>query len=133
MATETPVETVKSLYDAFMRGDIGFIIDRLADDVRWVTHVESIVPWSGDKSGKTRVPEFFNAIAQAVDVLSFEAEQHVAEGDTVVSIGTFGCRVRATGKTSHTRWAFVWKIDINSGKVTSYEQFHDPALANAFR
>jgi ketosteroid isomerase-like protein len=57
--------------------------------------------------------------------------QFVAEGDTVVSLGEFGCKVRATGKSSLTRWAFIWKL--RDGKVYSYEQFHDPAIADAFR
>jgi ketosteroid isomerase-like protein len=29
------------------------------------------------------------------------------------------------------RVSFIWKL--RDGRVSSYEQFHDPALANAFR
>ena len=121
---------IEEVYAAYGRGDIGFILNQLADDVRWVVHIEPIVPWSGDFSGKSRVPRFFEAIAGAVDVLAFEPKEWIAQGDTVVSLGGFRCRVRSTGKTSDSRWAFIWKF--RGGKISSYEQFHDPALAAAF-
>jgi ketosteroid isomerase-like protein len=66
-----------------------------------------------------------------MDVEGFEPQEWVASGDMVVSIGEFACRVRATGKRARTRWVYIWKF--REEKVCSYEQFHDPALAEAFR
>jgi ketosteroid isomerase-like protein len=129
--SEQSLEAVRKIYDAFGRGDIGYIIDQLADDVRWVSHFEPVVPWGGDFSGKKNVGRFFEAINQSVDVVSFTPGEYVTQGDTVVSLGTFGCRVKATGKSALTRWIFVWKL--RGGKVADYEQFHDPAIAAAFR
>ena len=60
------VRTIRDVYAAFGRGDVPAILDRLADDVRWVAHLESAVPWSGDHSGKPRVPRFFEAIPSAL-------------------------------------------------------------------
>jgi uncharacterized protein len=74
---------------------------------------------------------FFEAIFQSVDVDAFEPNEWIADGDVVVSLGEFECRVRATGKRSRTRWVFIWKF--RDAKISSYEQFHDPALAAAFR
>ena len=125
------VQKIQELYAAFGRGDIPDIIANLTDDIRWVSHLESVVPWHGDFSGKDRLPRFFDAIFNSVDVLEFAPQEFITEGDNVVSIGEFACRVKATGKTSRTRWIFVWKF--RGGKVCSYEQFHDPALAAAFR
>jgi uncharacterized protein len=59
------LKTIQDLYAAFGRGDVDFIVSKLADDVRWVSHFESIVPWSGDFSGKERIPKFFEAIFQS--------------------------------------------------------------------
>ena len=130
MSTQN-VSTIKDIYAAFGRGDVAFIVGKLADDIRWVSHLEAIVPWSGDFSGTARVPMFFDAIFQAVDVEAFEPKEFIAEGETVVSLGEFACQVKKTGKKSRTRWAFVWKFQ--GGKVSSYEQFGAPALAAAFR
>jgi len=131
MTTAANVATITKIYEAFGKGEVPYIIDQLSDDVRWVSHLEPIVPWGGERSGKANVPSFFQAINDSVDVESFVPGEFIAEGDTVVSLGTFGCRVKATGKTANTAWVFIWKVQ--DGVVTSYEQFHDPEIADAFR
>ena len=131
MSTQQNVKLIQEMYAAFGRGDVAFIVGQLTGDVRWVSHLDGVVPWAGDFSGKDRVSRFFASIFQAVDVEAFEPKEWIAEGDTVVSLGEFACRVRGTGKRSRTRWVFLWKF--REGKVCSYEQFHDPALAAAFR
>lgn len=131
MAAKQNIETIQEMYEAFGRGDVPFILLKLTDDVNWVSHLDSVVPWSGNFSGKTRVKAFFEAIFQSVDVEAFEPQEWVANMDTVVSVGEFACRVRATGKRARTRWVFIWKF--REEKICSYEQFHDPALAEAFR
>src|SRR6266446_4788899 len=123
MSAQQNVKTIQEIYTAFGRGDVAFIVGKLADNVRWVSHFESIVPWGGDFSGKDRIPRFFEAIFQSVDVEAFEPKEWIAEDDTVASLGEFACRVRKTGKKSRTRWVFMWKF--RDGKICSYEQFHD--------
>lgn len=131
MAESDNVAVIGQIYEAFGRGDINYIIDQLTDDVRWVSHLEAVVPWSGDFSGKTNVPKFFEAIDGSVQTTSFTPRDFIAQADSVVSTGEYGCTVNSTGKTSLTPWVFIWKL--RDGKVSSYEQFHDPTLAEAFR
>ena len=131
MSEKDNVGRIVKIYEAFGRGDVGYIIDQLTDNVRWVARFEPVVPWAGDFSGKASVPKFFAAIAASVDVTAFNPQEFIAQGDTVVSLGEFGCTVRATGKSARTRWAFIWKL--REGRVYDYEQFHDPGLAAAFR
>ncbi len=130
MSTEQNVAAVTRIYEAFGRGDIPYIINQLADDVSWKVHMEPVVPWSGDYAGRVSVPRFFEAIGTSVDVLGFTPQEFVAQGDTVVSLGTFASRSKATGKSAESRWAFVWKL--KDGRVVSYEQFHTPGIANIF-
>lgn len=131
MSEKDNVARVVKIYEAFGRGDIPFIIDQLTDDVRWTTHFDPVVPWSGNYQDKAAVPRFFAAIAGAGDVTAFSPREFVAQGDTVVSTGEFGIKVKATGKTSLTRWVFIWKF--REGRVYDYEQFHDASIAEAFR
>jgi ketosteroid isomerase-like protein len=131
MSEQQNVRTVQQVYDAFGRGDVAFIVGQLTDDVRWVTHLDAVVPWSGDFSGKANVPRFFGAIADSVVTEAFEPGEFVAQGDTVVSMGIYGCRVRGTGKSARTAWVFIWKF--RDGRISSYEQFHDPAIVEVFR
>ena len=129
--TDCNLKTVEDMYAAFGRGDIDFIIGQLAPDVRWTAHFDPIVPWAGDFSTMAKVPLFFKAISDNVEVLGFEPIENISCGETVVSIGTFTCRANSTGKATTTKWIFVWKF--RDGKVQSYEQFHDGALVDIFR
>jgi uncharacterized protein len=131
MSEEQNVETTNKIYEAFGRGDIGYIVDQLADDVHWFSYVDPVVPHSGDWSGKSKVPGFFQAIADGVDVSSFTPTEIYADGETVVSTGGFGGKSRPAGKEFQTQWVFIWKFADNL--VVSYEQFHDWQIAAAFR
>lgn len=131
MSEKDNVACIVKIYEAFGRGDVGFIVAQLTDDVRWVTHFDPVVPWAGDYSGKTSVPKFFAAIGGAVDVTRFDPQEFVAQGDTVVSIGEFGFSARTTGKAHLSRWVFIWKF--RQGRIHDYEQFHDASIASAFR
>lgn len=62
MTEQENVAAIGAIYEAFGRGDIPYIIDKLTDEVRWVSRFEPIVPRGGDYSGKTKVPAFFQAI-----------------------------------------------------------------------
>src|SRR5512145_887188 len=91
MTEEENIETIQEMYAAFGRADASFILTKLTDDVKWVSHFDAIVPWSGDFSGKDRVNGFFEAIFQSV-VEGFDPQEWFAKADTVVSIGEFACR-----------------------------------------
>jgi ketosteroid isomerase-like protein len=131
MSEQSNIQLIHDLYAAFGRGDVAFIVSHLAPDIKWFSHLDSVIPWAGDFSGTSRVPYFFDAIFKSVDVESFEPQEWIAQGELVASAGTFGCRVRSTGKKSITRWMFLWKF--KAGKVVSYEQFHAPGMAEAFK
>ena len=131
MSEQQNVEALTKMYEAFVKGDLGYIVDQLADDVHWFSHVDPVVPTSGDWSGKSKVPGFFEAIIDSVEVASFTPTEFYADGETVISTGGFGGTSRLAGKQFDSAWIFIWKFADN--KVVSYEQFHDWKLAAAFR
>ncbi|MBS1714339.1 MAG: nuclear transport factor 2 family protein [Armatimonadetes bacterium] len=135
MSTTAPLssnlKTVLAVYDAFGRNDVPTILGHLHENVAWTCRFDPVVPWGGNWTGREGAAAFFRTLDESVEVMAFEVIENVAKGETVVSLGTFTCKVRSTGKTSHTRWAFVWRFE--QGSVVSYEQFHDPAIAEAFK
>jgi ketosteroid isomerase-like protein len=131
MSEQGNIRRVGLIHEAFRRGDIDCILDQLDDEVRWVSHFEPEVPWSGEYPGKRNVTRFFLAIGKALDVIAFLPGELVAQGRTVVSLDRLACRVHATGKSAVARWVFVWRF--RAGQVWSVEQFDDPTLADAFR
>jgi hypothetical protein len=56
--------TVKAIYEAFGRGDVATILDKLDDAVEWETTVPvSDVPWLQSRRGKANVVGFFESMA----------------------------------------------------------------------
>jgi hypothetical protein len=123
-------ERVTKIFEAFGRGDVGYILDQLADDVRFVSHLDSTVPWAGEYSGKNNVARFFQALGSSVEVAEHPVDALVAQGDTVVATGDVRFRVRETGKAGSSKWVYIWKLA--NGQVQSYDQFNDPGLGEAF-
>ena len=124
-------EHVTRIFQAFGRGDVPYILDQLADDARFVSHLEPIVPWAGEFAGRDDVARYFQAIVGAVDVTDHPVNSLVAQGDTVVATGDVTFSVRATGKTGSSSWVYIFKLA--NGRVQSYDQFNDTGLAEAFR
>lgn len=124
-------ERISEIFEAFGRGDLDFILERLADDVRFSSHLDPVVPWAGEYSGRDGVGRYFQALGSAVEVVDHPVTQLVAEGDTVVATGDVTFRVRETDKTGSSSWVYVWKLA--DGTITSYDQFNDTGLADAFR
>ncbi|MBI4884476.1 MAG: nuclear transport factor 2 family protein [Actinobacteria bacterium] len=131
MNEDKNVAIITKIYEAFGKGDIPYILAQLQSDVRWVAYLDAHVPTAGDWSGQAKVPGFFQAIGDNMDVVAFTPGEFVSQGDTVVSMGDFDFKVRATGKSAKSHWIFVWKL--RDGKVSSYEQFHSPEISEAFR
>jgi ketosteroid isomerase-like protein len=50
------------------------------------------------------------------------------EGDTVISVGSYEGRYKATGKVARARFAHVWTL--RDGKVSRFEQIVDSATFN---
>lgn len=131
MGTVRNIEQVRAIFAAFENGDIPFILDQLASDVRFTSHLDPVVPWAGSFSGKGDVTRFFGALGSAVEVAGHPVNDLVIQGDTIVATGDVSFRVRETGKEGSSRWVYIFKFA--DGKVHSYDQFNDAGLAEAFR
>lgn len=122
---------VMKIFEAFGRGDVAYILDQCTDDVRFTSHLDPVVPWAGEFSGKANVSSFFKALGGAVEIGEHPVTNLVAQGGTVVAMGDVSFRVRASGKAGASAWVYIWKLA--NGKVQSYDQFNDAGLALSFR
>jgi ketosteroid isomerase-like protein len=124
-------EQVARIFEAFARGDVPYILDQLADDVRFHSHLDASVPWAGEFVGKENVVRFFQALGGSIEVAEHPVTSLVAQGDTVVATGDVSFKVRETGKGGSSSWVYIWKLE--GGAVRSYDQFNDTGLSAAFR
>jgi ketosteroid isomerase-like protein len=82
-------QTVQSIYEAFGRGDIPAILDRLADDVEWESWTDNHaqragVPWLRAQRGRDGAADFFAGIA-GWEIRDFRVLRLLAADDAVVA------------------------------------------------
>jgi ketosteroid isomerase-like protein len=123
-------EQIKTIFDAFGRGDIAYILGQLVDDARFTAHLDSTVPWAGTFEGKDRIGQYFQALGGSVEVSDHPVNALIAQEDTVVATGDVSFRVRDTGKVGMSSWVYIFKLA--NGAVTSFDQFNDTGLSEAF-
>jgi ketosteroid isomerase-like protein len=128
MSTHDNVTIVQGIYAAFGQGDIPAILDVFADDVELHEPPGGAPPFTGIYRGRDGAGTFFQEMVGAVDVLALEPQEFVAQGDTVVVLGHYRFRAKATGITYDTDWAMVWWF--RAGKVVKF-QIHDDSATEA--
>lgn len=120
-------DVIRGAYAAFEVGDVPSVLGVLADDVEWID-AEGF-PTGGTYRGHDAVVQgVFMPLVQDYDGFTVKPEAFVEEGDTVVSVGWYEGRFKATGKVARARFAHVWTV--RDGKVIRFEQIVDSATFN---
>jgi uncharacterized protein len=118
------VDTARSAYEAFQRGDLDALREDFAEDAVWVTSDE--LPLGGEVKGRDQILANFAQIPSYWSSFSVEPEEFIDCGDWVV--------VRGTQRAGNDRGSFeapfahLLKYDQN-GKTVRGEFFGDSAKA----
>jgi uncharacterized protein len=130
MSERENAETVRRLFAAFGRGDVGVLLSLLAEDVVWfIPGPAAVVPYAGERRGHAGASQFFQLLGGAVEFESFEPREFVAQGDKVVALGTYRWRVKQTGREYGGDWAHVFTV--RDGKIAGFHEYMDSAAARA--
>lgn len=129
MAEQENSEVIRSVYESFRAGDIDAMLGSMTEDVEWQLPEIAGVPFSGRRQGHARVREFFAGVAEMQDVDVMELNTIVAQGDTVVVLGRYAWRVKATGRKFASDFAHAFHMA--DGKVARFQEFLDTAAAAA--
>ncbi len=125
--SSTNITTVKHVYEAFGRGDVGAILAVVTDDVDWASEPESTVaPWHGIHKGKGEVPKFFEVLSKHVQVDRFDLLTFAANDTDVLTVVRFGMTIPATGKRGEMD-LHHW-FHFRDGKIARYRGTEDTAL-----
>ncbi len=120
-----PIEIVRSFYDALGRGDVPGVLSRLHDKLEW-TEAEGFPYYSGTWHSPQEVLEkLLVPLSRDWDGFSAKAHDFIAEGDRVVSLGTYAGKSKATGKSMTSPFAHVWKV--RDGKLAKFNMYTDTA------
>jgi ketosteroid isomerase-like protein len=126
------IATVQSIYEAFGRGDVPAILDKLSDNVSWDawegdnTAQDAGVPWVLRRSGREGVMEFFQAVAEGLEFHRFEPTNLLEGGNQVVATIAFEATAKATGERFQDEEIHLWTFGAD-GKVTSMRHYIDTA------
>jgi ketosteroid isomerase-like protein len=127
-AKESPLsnkETVQAIYEAFGRGDVSAILDKLDDAVEWETQVPvSGVPWLQSRRGKANIAGFFEALAP-LKITRFEPHAVFDGGDKIFVL----IALEATNQAKNYGFpnnGHLWQFNA-AGKVTKFDHVTDTA------
>jgi ketosteroid isomerase-like protein len=121
--TVTTAQLINSVYDAFKRGDIPYILNQIAPEATW--RQSATLPWGGDYRGPEGAGEFFRKLDEAMQTVTFEARENVDVGEEVFSFGSYKGSSRRTGKLGSAEWMFRWRV--RGVKIVSWESYIDTA------
>ena len=126
--SETNKRIVEDHYEALGAGDLDGLFDLLSEDIEWTTPA-SLGDMGGYHRGKREVRSFFDYVGERLSLDEFSVDRYVADGDTVVALGTERVTIFATNKSYATSWAHV--LTLANKKIVSFTEYVDPGAALA--
>ena len=118
----TNLNAIKALYEAFAKGDIPTVLGTLSHDIAW-TEAEGF-PYGGTYNGpKAVLTGVFMRLGSEWDGFAAVPDKFIDGGDTVVVLGKYGGKYKATGKSINVDFAHVWKMQ--DGKAARFIQYVD--------
>ena len=122
--SESNVDIVRALYDAYNRRDMAAVAPYYAPDI--TLYQTDLVPWGGHYAGLDGAQRFVASLVQHLDS-RVTMEQFIPAGDRVVAVGRTAGTVRANGNVFDVPAVHVWTLA--DGKVTRVEFYIDtPAM-----
>jgi uncharacterized protein len=126
--SEQNIAFVRSLYEAFNRGDVPTVLAGFADDIEW-NEAEGM-PYGGQYHGPEAVAEnVFGPVTNDFDDFDVTPEEILADGDRVVVLLTHKGTAKESGNKLSMPAAHVWTV--RDGKVTYFRLLADSATMNA--
>jgi uncharacterized protein len=123
------IATVQEIYEAFGRGDVPAILDRLAEDVDWEVGGSSAhdegVPWLLRRRGRDGAAQFF-ATLDAFDIRRFEPLSFLAGPGQVAAVIGVELVIRASGFVIADQEVHLWTFD-DAGLVSAFRHVVDTA------
>lgn len=128
MQNPTNAQTVRQLYENFVVGNIGAVLDVLAEDIDWESRVNwpggPIPPYAGKCSGRNDVAECFRLFRETVQYeKAMASTKYTAVGDYVLVTGQDIRRDLSTGQFTENRWSMFWTF--KEGKVVRLRIYQD--------
>jgi ketosteroid isomerase-like protein len=117
------VDTARSAYEAFGRGDLATLKEMLSEDGTWLTSDE--LPLGGETRGRDAIIGDFAQLPDYWSSFSVEPEEFIDAGEWVIVRGT----QRAAHNGSSFEAPFAHLMKFADGRITRGEFYADSAKA----
>jgi uncharacterized protein len=118
-------DTLKEGYEAYGRGDLEAAMENWHDDIRWEGSNYDRLPGSGVHEGKQAIAGALQETAQAYDEFTVHPDEHIEDGDTVVTLGH--TQLSKGDKSEDVPFVHIWRFE--GGKVKRVQLLTDTAIA----
>jgi ketosteroid isomerase-like protein len=118
------VGVVRSVYNAFSRGDVQTVLSLLSEKVEW-NEAEHFTYWTGSAfiGPQAVLNGVFARVGRDFDGFTVDVGRLVGCGDTVLSEARYRGTVKANGKRLDVQVAHMW--DVRDGKIVRFQQYVD--------
>lgn len=118
-------EIIDATYASFEKGDVPAVLAVMDPSIEW-TEAEGWPLYSGTLVGpQAIVDRVFKRLGEIGDNFSLHVTQLVADGDTVVALGTYTWNRISSGEPAEVKMAHVWTL--TDAKLTRFQQHVDTA------
>lgn len=129
MSEQDNVNVVQEAYNNFKNGNIKALVAQTTEDITWRLPKMENVPFSGTRTTPSGVAEFFALVGANQESLRFEPRETIAQGDKVVSLGSYQWRVKSTDREFGGDFCHVFTI--RDGKIAAFHEYMDTAACNS--
>lgn len=123
--TPVPVRIVRKFYDALGRGDVDGVLALLHDDLEW-TEAERFPYYSGTwRSPREVLEKLFVPLARDWEGFAARPLEFIAEGDRVITLGSYSGTFKATRRAMTAAFAHAWTV--RDGRIRRFNMYVDTA------
>jgi ketosteroid isomerase-like protein len=118
---KNPAKTVvENMFAAFSSGDVDKFVATVSEDTVWIYHGTQIIP-AGTFEKKEGVRTFFTNIMERTEIINFEPQQYIVEGNTVVVLGKEHQKVKRSGRELKQKWVQIYTVE--NDLISKMEEF----------
>ncbi|MGW5264552.1 nuclear transport factor 2 family protein [Microbispora sp. NPDC004025] len=129
--SRTTHEVVDAFFARFAAGDLPGLLDLFADRVDFLVPGDPKVPWTGARSGKDEIAEFFTVLATELAPEEFTIDTTLVDGGHAVTTGRSRFGVLSTGRSFLNEFALHFTVA--DGRITGYRMHEDShAISEAY-
>ena len=116
----TEKAVVEKMFAAFGSRDVEGFVETVSPDTVWIYHGTQVIP-KGQYHGKEGARKFISGILDNTEIISFEPQEYITQGNKVVVLGREHQKVKRSGKELKQKWVQVYTVE--NDLITRMEEF----------